>query len=79
MLEQAEGKLKQYERREKQVDNLALECRKAKEQSVLEKDRLLLREQQLRKRISVLEELKESSQTKERHRSTLEMVRAKHR
>jgi hypothetical protein len=33
------------------VDALALECRRAKEQAVLERDRLIIREQQLLKRI----------------------------
>ena len=68
MLEQSESKMTTFTQREAQVDSLALECRRAKEQAVLERDRLIVREQQLLKRIQTLEADRSPSQEQERHK-----------
>lgn len=81
LLEEQEQKISLYEEKEKQVYALASDSKKRIEDSNLERDRVLLKEQQYLSRISRLEEqLKlEASERQERHDRVIESLRQKHR
>jgi hypothetical protein len=81
LLEDQEQKISLYEEKEKQVYALANDSKKRIEEINLERDRVLLKEQQYLTRISRLEEqLKlESNERQERHDRVVESLRQKHR
>ena len=77
LLEEQEQKIALYEEKEKQVYALASDSKKRIEDSNLERDRVLLKEQQYLARIARLEEqLKlEASERQERHDRVIESLR----
>ena len=81
LLEDQEQKIAIYEEKEKQVSLLALESKKRIEDANLERDRVLLKEQQLLNRISTLERQiqTESQELNERHDRVLNNLRSKHK
>jgi hypothetical protein len=80
-LEDHEQKMALYEQREKAIQNLAIESKKAIEESTLERDRVHLKEAQYLRQIARLEETleTEAKERKTRHERLLESLREKHR
>ena len=70
-----------YEQREKSIQNLASESKKAIEDATLERDRILMKEAQYLRQIARLEETleQEAKDRKERHDRLIESLREKNR
>jgi len=80
LLEDQEQKIALYEEKEKQIYALAHESKKRIEDANLDRDRVLLKEQQYLTRIGRLEEMlqKEAKDRQDRHDRVVESLRQKH-
>ena len=81
LLEDQEQRIALYEEKEKSIQQLAIESKKRIEDANLERDRVLLKEQQYLTRVSRLEEQlnKEAKDHQERHDRVIESLRQKHK
>lgn len=80
LLEDQEQRISLYEEKEKSIHALATDSKKRIEDANLERDRVLLKEQQYLGKIARLEDLmrQEASDKQERHERVLESLRQKH-
>jgi len=80
MLEDQEQRITLYEEKEKSIYALANESKKRIEDANLERDRVLLKEQQYLSKITRMEDLmkQESNDKQERHERVVESLRQKH-
>jgi hypothetical protein len=80
MLEDQEQRIALYEEKEKSIYALANESKKRIEDANLERDRVLLKEQQYLSKITRMEDLmkQESNDKQERHERVVESLRQKH-
>ena len=81
LLEDQEQRIALYEEKEKSIQQLASESKKRIEDANLERDRVLLKEQQYLTRVQRLEEQlnKEAKEHQERHERVVESLRLKHK
>ena len=81
LLEDLEQKMSNYEQREKSIQSLASDSKKAIEDANLERDRIQLKEAQYLRQISRLEDTltQESKDRKERHDRLISALREKQR
>lgn len=81
LLEDQEQRIALYEEKEKAIQQLANESKKRIEDANLERDRVLLKEQQYLTRVTRLEEQlnKEAKDHQERHERVVESLRLKHK
>lgn len=80
LLEDQEQRIALYEEKEKSIHALANDSKKRIEDANLERDRVLLKEQQYLSKIARLEDLmkQESADKQERHDRVVESLRQKH-
>ena len=80
LLEDQEQKIALYEEKEKSIYALANESKKRIEDANLERDRVLLKEQQYLTKVGRLEDQlkKEAAERQERHERVTESLRQKH-
>ena len=81
LLEDQEQRIALYEEKEKAIHQLANESKKRIEDANLERDRVLLKEQQYLTRVTRLEEQlnREAKDHQERHERVVESLRLKHK